>query len=322
MVASRQSLILAAASLTFAVSAEAALTAPGWLMRMDEAAKQVSYRGTFVYQRGDMLDAIRIFHRVGGHGVRERLESLNGVPREVIRGRRRIQCYFPNQDSLVVERVRSRGHAGFPNPPPTHLRRLAAHYVFRLGPRSRVAGRPAQIVLIQPRDAYRYGYRLWADEQTGLMLRSDLVNQSGRVIEQVMFTGIRPGVHIPRRDLAPPAGIHGSRAQWKAAETPVSGRAGWAARELPPGFRRVAYLARNTSGGKVRHLVYSDGLAAVSVFIRRLAPHSTPVMTGLRRMGAVYVYDKVVAGHQITAMGEVPRSTVALIGRSVVKDTR
>ncbi len=322
MVLNRQSLFLAALSLTFAASAEAALSAPGWLMRMDRAAKRVSYRGTFIYQHGNMLETMRIFHRVGKRGVRELLESLNGVRREIIRGHRQIRCYFPNQGSLVVERARQGGHAVFPSLPPRYLARLGAHYVFRLGAQSRVAGRNAQIVLIQPRDDYRYGYRLWADDRTGLLLRSDLVNENGHVIEQVMFTDIEPGAHIPRRDLNPPAQNRGLHTQREAAETPGAGAAGWTAARLPPGFRRVAYFTRMAGGEQVRHLVYSDGLAAVSVFIRRLSRQDSSSMTGLRRMGAVYMYGKVVAGHQVTVIGEVPRATVAMIGKSVVQDAK
>ncbi|MHB1587652.1 MAG: MucB/RseB C-terminal domain-containing protein [Acidiferrobacteraceae bacterium] len=322
MVLSRRSLFLAALSLTFAASAEAALSAPGWLMRMDKAAKQVSYRGTFIYQHGNMLETMRILHRAGKRGVRELLESLNGVRREVVRGHRQIRCYFPNQGLLVVERARPGGHAVFPSLPPKYLTRLGAHYIFRLGAQSRVAGRKTQIVLIQPRDGYRYGYRLWADDRTGLLLRSDIVNEGGHVVEQVIFTDIRPGVHIPRRDLNPPAQAGGFHTQQEAAETPVEGSAGWTVTQLPPGFQRVAYLARTAGGERVRHLVYSDGLAAVSVFIRHLSKRDSPAMTGLRRMGAVYVYDKVVSGHQVTVMGEVPKATIAMIGKSVVQDAR
>ncbi len=317
----RQSLFLVALSLTLVSAAEAAISAPGWLMRMDQAAKRVSYTGTFVYQHGNLLETMRIFHRVGADGVRELLESLNGVRREIIRGHRQIKCYFPNEDALVIERARV-VHAGFPSALPQHLKQLSRYYVFHLGGEGRVAGRIAQIVLIQPRDGYRYGYRLWADKATGLLLRSDLVDEHGKIIEQFMFTQIHPRTHIPISDLEPP---HDRTRHWQreAAEVPASGRAGWVARRLPHGFHRIAYLVRQQTPGRprVRHLVYSDGLAAVSVFIQRLPAGDHSAMVGLRRMGAVHMYGKVVAGHQVTVMGEVPKATVALIGRSVVQET-
>ncbi|MHB8414725.1 MAG: MucB/RseB C-terminal domain-containing protein [Acidiferrobacteraceae bacterium] len=315
----RQSLFLVVLSLALVSAAEAALSAPGWLMRMDRAAKRVSYTGTFVYQHGNLLETMRIFHRAGVGGVRELLESLNGVQREIIRGHRQIKCYFPNEDALVVERARM-AHAGFPSALPQHLKQLSRYYVFHLGGKGRVAGRVAQIVLIQPRDGYRYGYRLWADETTGLLLRSDLVDEHGQIIEQFMFTQIHPGAHIPASDLEPP---YERTRHWQreTAEVPTSSRAGWIARRLPQGFHRIAYLVRQTPGRpRVRHLVYSDGLAAVSVFIQRLPAGDHSAMVGLKRMGAVHVYGKVVTGHQVTVMGEVPKATVALIGRSVVQE--
>lgn len=315
--AQRQSTFLLLLSLAVS-SAHAGLDARGWLARMDEAARTVSYTGTFVYRHGNMLDTMRVFHLVGPNGIRERLQSLNGVPREIIRGRQEIKCYLPDQKTLIVER-RADDRKGFPGVLPRHVAPLDPYYRLALGGQARVAGRPAQIVQIQPRDQYRYGYRLWADAATGLLLRSDLLDGQGRVIEQFMFTQVDPGARITTADLAPPPHDRFRRWQREAAEKPMPDAPKWHLTALPPGFQLQASLVRAAGDGqpRVTHLVYSDGLAAVSVFIQKLKDGAASSMVGLRRMGAVHVYGRVEHGHQVTVVGEVPTVTVRLIGASV-----
>jgi len=67
----------------------------------------------------------------------------------------------------------------------------------------------------------------------------------------------------------------------------------------------------------VEHLVYSDGLAAVSVFIEKTDRPAGVGSKGPSRMGAIHAYSKVMDGEQVTVVGEVPESTVAMIGESV-----
>ena len=298
--------------------AHAALSARGWLLRMDHAGRHVSYVGTFVYHHANMLETMRIFHRVGPGGVRERLESLNGTPREIIRGHHHIRCYLPNENALIVERSRS-GRKGFPALLPTHLRRLDHYYHFALAGEARVAGRQAQIILIRARDRYRYGYRLWADRETGLLLRSDLLSPAGRVVEQFMFTRISPGVHVSRAQVRPPP--LQAPGQWRreGPEKEVAQSALWRAQKVPAGFHMKMHLLgfQGPHNVVVQHFVYSDGLAAVSVFVQKARGHGHPGVVGLQQMGAVNVYGRVDNGYRITVMGEVPMATVDMIGSSL-----
>lgn len=288
------------------------------LARMQHASRNLNYDGIFVYQRGELLDSLRIVHKTGPDGVRERLVSLNGPPREIIRSDREVHCYLPDEDAVLIEHRRA-DQRNFPALLPESLVALKENYKIRLGKEGRVAGRKAHAVVIKPRDELRYGYQLWADKASGLPLKAGLVDEHGTLVEQYLFTQISIGQPISDESLKPqtPAGrfIRQSLSSAEAGDNP----SGWTA-ELPAGFALTARMQRPPRGARpaMEHLVYSDGLAVVSVFIE---PHSGQepgeALAGVTRMGAVHVYGRVVDGHQVTVMGEVPAATVSLIGNSV-----
>lgn len=306
-------------SLVLALPAHAAEDAYAWLGKINQAARTLNYEGTFVYQSGPQLETMRIVHRVHDGRVEERLVSLTGAAREVIRTNDEVRCYLPDQNSIVVEHRRANGKS-FPAIVPDRLRDLADNYVVELGRHGRVSGRPAQGVLIMPRDDYRYGYHLWADRETGLLLKADVLNNKRRVLEQFMFTDIRIGVDIPASALVPQTA--GADMVWyrnsKDGMTP-SAKPVWQAMRLPKGFKLSSSLTREmpTRSGPAEHLVYTDGLATVSVFIEKRERGRNPATEGPSRMGALYVLGKAVNHHHLTVVGEVPAKTVALIGSSI-----
>lgn len=294
--------------------------AHGWLMKMNHAARTLNYLGTFVYQNNGQLEAMRIIHKVDGATTRERLVSLNGAPREIIRTEREVVCYLPDMGSVVVEH-RKLDIKHFPGLLPERLQELDENYVIRLGGSGRVAGRPAQVVTITPRDGYRYGYRLWADRETGLLLKADLLDHEERILEQFMFTHVTIGQPIPASALDPD--IRNEGLKWyREATAEEDGithtEPNWTATRLPKGFKLTTYLLRREPARRkpLEHLVYSDGLAAVSVFIERRGEGKL-LVRGTTRMGAVHAFGKELDGYQVTAVGEVPAATITLIGDSV-----
>ena len=311
--------VLALGAFGGAVPARAADDAHAWLMKIDAAAREQNYDGVFVYQHGDKLETMRIIHRVDGDRVRERLVSLNGAPREVIRTDREVQCFLPDEKSVVVEH-RKAENRGFPSILPTELRALDANYTIALGRRGRIVDREAQMVSIKPKDNFRYGYELWADRATGLLLRAALVDGAGKAIEQFLFTQITPNAAIAAADLKPQFMRKDSVWHRAAAmEDANSGPGSWAAADLPPGFELTTRIVRKMPAGQqpVEHLVYSDGLATVSVFVEKLRRNGRARVNGPNRMGAVSAYVKVADEHRVTVVGEVPGATVDLIGKSV-----
>lgn len=293
----------------------------GLLVRMNHAAQNLDYEGTFIYQRGDQLESLRIFHKVTSDGTQERLVSLNGAPREIIRTQREVRCYLPDENAVMVEHRRADGRS-FPSLLPESLASLKNHYRLRVGKDGRVAGRKAKSVFIKPRDGYRYGYLLWADESTGLLLKASLLDENAAVVEQYMFSQISIGQPIPDSDLQPQN--LGKGYVWRSAAQPSPGSTTgerWRAERLPAGFALTARVTRQLPGQQqpVEHLVYSDGLAVVSVFIETAESSArATALSGLSQMGSVHAYGKIHDGYQITVVGEAPAATVDMIGESVV----
>ncbi len=296
-----------------------AVDAQSLFARMHQVGRSLDYEGTFVYQHGDQLESLRIVHKAGPDGARERLVSLNGAPREIIRTGSEVHCYLPDENAVLIEHRRA-DDRNFPALLPDSLALLKGNYKIHVGKEGRVAGRQTVSVHIKPRDAYRYGYLLWVDKASGLLLKASLHDERGGVVEQYMFTQVSIGKPILESELKPQYPTKGI--VWKRADDqpPAPSTGQWAAARLPAGFALSARLMRMLPARQqpVEHLVYSDGLAVVSVFVERTDDAIKPnVLSGLTHMGAVHAFGKVVDGHQITVVGEAPAMTVDMIGESI-----
>lgn len=288
------------APLLFAVAGQAlADDAADWLARMRDALDGRDYQGTLVHLRDGQLDALDVRHRVGPDGVIEQLRSLSGEPRDLRReaGAARLTTAPAGADTVLAAVSRS---IRAPLPP-------ADHYRLALLGHGRIAGRATRLLEIRPRDSFRYGYRLWLDSATALPLKSIAFDPDGSAVEQWMFTAIA-------FDAAPMSSVPGaggqtgsSRARDDAQTTPAR----WQIRDLPPGFRQV-FAAR--LGARGEHQVFSDGLARVSLFVEPL-DELAETQSGLRRRGALSMVGRVLAGHQLTVIGEVPPLTAERIAR-------
>jgi sigma-E factor negative regulatory protein RseB len=288
-----------------------------WLEKMGEALDSVNYRGTFVYIHDDQADTMLVIHRVDEQGTRERLVSLNGSAREVVRDDDTVKCFLPDDKSVLVEER----HTGktLTKGVPLNPTRYADVYAFELHGMSRIAGRKARLVTIEPRDAYRYGYRLWLDEATALPLRSELVNDNGQSVEKMFFTEIQIGIDIPDEELDP--GVSGDDYEWQVRS---AGNGHETTQEsipvtfskLPAGFTIMRSEIEGEAGQHSYHLVLSDGLSSVSVFAEPVG-EGKPALAGLSRLGAVNAFGIRRDSHHITVVGEVPEATVTAIGESV-----
>jgi sigma-E factor negative regulatory protein RseB len=305
----------------FSAAAFAADVARDWLMKINNAAHTLNYDGAFVYQHNAQLEAMRIVHKMENGSAKERLVSLNGVAREIIRDNKEIRCYWPDKNSAMVE-YRKTQDKNFPSILPDRLQGLDENYVLKLGRTERIAGRTAQLVTITPNDEYRYGYHLWADQDSGLLLKAELLDSQGAALERFMFTQLNVGGKIPDSALKP--GVAGEGLVWHRADDkdvkPDDAKQHWTAGKLPSGFRLSMHFMRHVPMREkpVEHLVYTDGLATVSVFIEKQEKEAKPIMLGPRHMGAVHAHGAHVDDFQITVVGEVPAETVSMIGESVV----
>lgn len=292
------------------------------LDRMVKAAQTLNYDGTFVYRNGATMQSMRIIHRSGGEGERERLVALSGAAREVIRDRERVTCILPDRQSVVVAKSQQRQ---FPHSKLFQSGSgFARYYTLRAGPGERIAGRHTQRVTVEPHDRFRYDYRLWMDRDSGLLLKSELVDEHGEIVEQLVYTNIALPESISDELLEPE--ISGAGYTWYNDEKVDSAspgnmaEPGWFPTWLPDGFDLHDH-ARDpilSSRDPVEHLVFSDGLASVSVFIERLDTTSEP-LDGLDSMGAVNAFGSMVDDLQITVVGEVPAATVERVSASIAR---
>ncbi len=308
---------LAASTMANAGSGDARL----WLERMSMASRTLNYAGTFVYQHRGDLEAMRIVHAADGKGERERLMSLTGAKREILRDNQVVTCILGDRESVHVNRSQPR--SPFPSGFPESLGELSQYYSFSVGGEDRVAGLPCRVVEIMPRDEFRYGRRLCVHDQTHLLLRSALTDMRGEPIEQMMFTSVSFPERIDERELLPD--LNGADYSWKlepeAAPEPGSDVSDtrWKVIRVPDGFVLTDHswhrLSEDEAG--VEHWLYSDGLASVSVYIEKAQGGGEEDYQGMTHRGALNAYGTMVEGHYVTVVGEVPMKTVEMIGESV-----
>ena len=305
-------LLWAAAGLA---QAQAAPEALDWLRKIYQATEKLSYTGTFVYQQGERTETSRITRRADASGGMERLEVLDGPPREVVRTRDEIRCYLP--DSRTVKVDRRRDQRAFPALLPAQASVLMEHYSITMDETARIAGFDCQAIVLAPRDELRYGYKLWADVKTGMLLKARAFNRAGESVEQFTFTQLEIG-DVPRERLRPRPAARGWRVEQYAVAPANLAEAGWSVHADLPGFRKVVEIRRMLRHAQpVDQVVYSDGLAAISVFIEPIAGRTEPPRIGLATMGAVNVYTREVANHLVTVVGEAPAASVQRVGNRV-----
>lgn len=297
-----------------------------WLREMSEASQELNYRGTFVYLHQGRMEAMRVIHSAAEGSEHERLVALSGEAREVIRDKQRVTCILPKSKSVVVSRSLPR--KPFPAALPRDLGDLADNYEFVVQGEDRMAGRSARIVLIRPRDHFRYGYRLWLDDDSRMLLKSELIGGDNRAVEQMMFTHIEFPAAISESELQ--SSLHGEAYTRNGHDRLTEAQASasdWTVAALPPGFiltHSNRHALSSPTGQQVEHLVFSDGLATVSVYIEPSPEFAESADTsagtvpmGASNMGAVNTLGLQHDGHQITVVGEVPQITVERMGKAV-----
>lgn len=287
------------------------------LDRMNEAVRLLDYEGRFVVQTGDRLDAMYIVHRVDAGSEKERVVSLTGQVREIIRSDHAVVCLVPEENRYINVGRRAHGRSFSP------LRAVSAEqlnksYQLELLEPERVAGRPAHQILIVPRDDLRFGYRLFIDQATALPLQSVMTDGQRQVVSQMMFVEMRVGEAITpiEHDL--------SAMQVATPPEPVTGLprerlapAGWEFPDLPNGFELNVHRRRAAAvgAGESEHFIFSDGLATLSVYVQPGSVNGG--LSGTYRLGPAMAVGRVVDGHQVIVVGEVPVRTLTLFAEQI-----
>ena len=276
-----------------------------WLDRIGPALAEQDYQGTLVTVSGGRIETVAVFHSFEDGRERMRLVALTGPHREVIRDDQMVMCIGTGLDSVGYDS----DPAGRWNPAGqfAHAGKLDS-YRATLGKVSRVAAREAQVVDLQPRDAWRYGYRLWLDSETGLPLRIALLGEDDSPMEQMAFTELSVGHKPDAADLQPSTRQGLQRIQSLGSDKQDD--PGWRVTSPPPGFSLRA--ARRL--GESVQLLYSDGLANVSVYIETV-PGNRRAQSTMQR-GAVNAYSLWQGPRHVVAIGKVPAATVEYFARN------
>lgn len=309
-------ILLLAALLTSPVQAapqSATEVGQAWLQRLLLAGQQ-NYQGTFVYERNGSFSTHALWHRLDANGqVRERLLQLDGPAQEMLRVDAHVRCQsnpqsdqFDPAPGLRLQQVSAT--------------QLAAHYEARVLGQSRVAGHATVVLALLPRDQYRYALELHADQQSGLLLKSLLLNEQGQLLERFQFTQLDKRSPLTAAALQPSAACLPLPVAAVAVDIPTNAspwKAGW----LPPGFSLAAAQQRGTPGGEqaLNWWMFSDGLARFSLFVEALP--SVEVADVHTQFGPTVIVSRQMAGASgavlVTVVGEVPLAAAERVVQAV-----
>jgi len=302
--------------LTAFASSESALD---WLRKLAEAPQTLNYHGTFVYIHGGQVESMQVAHAVGDEGQRERLVHLNGDAREVVRRNDVVMCIYPEEQKVLLTDRHERSVTPFIGSEDLQHFEQLYHIDLGLG-KERIANQPAQLVAMQPKDNYRYGYRFWISPE-GLLLRSELIDEDGQLLEQIMFTQLNVVERVPHDMLLPKVDIKNFTWFKENQEVaPDDAILRWTVANLPEGFTKKIHRHRYSDtqqGVLVEHMLLSDGLASISVFIEQHSEQEGHPL-GSYKMGALNLYSRVADDAQIVVVGDVPAATVKLVAESIV----
>ena len=313
-----------------------------WLQKMIKAIKTESYQGRSIFHNGNRMMSLKVIHgRIDGEPW-DRVVHLSGEPAEVLRKGDKISCLHPESTvELSAERTKLQAEKiPLLNAFNDDQLAIPERYQLRMGREGRVAGRTVQLINIIPVDRARYGYQLGLDKATGLLLKTVMLNRKGKALEVFEFVDIAIGGPLSKDDFAPGKGVkwletadaERTNGLSKTSEQEVSGsnngknavsqNIGWAAKWLPQGFNLAENSVRNINGINVNAQVYSDGLAAFTIFMEKL--EHVENIEGSKQRGATVALSRRLAKPNdhflVTVVGEVPMETAMQVAASVVKD--
>jgi sigma-E factor negative regulatory protein RseB len=289
------------------------------LQKVAGAAQKLTYTGVFVYQNGARSETSRITRLIEDGNEYERLEVLDGSPREVVRRNDEVRCFLPDNKLLIVERRNAKQL--FPTLMPGSLAGLMEYYTIQKGSTARVAGVNSRMIIIEPKDEFRFGHQFWIEPNSGLLLKATLVGEAGNLLETFAFTELKIGGRVTREMVQPQSESDGG-AGWqiqRVDSNEIRGDDGhWAFRNQLPGFRRISGMKRKfrPDSPEGTQLIFSDGLAAISVFLEPMGGRlkEEPAQFSV---GAVNVYKRQIGDHQLIVMGDVPAGAIRHFGEGV-----
>ena len=288
-----------------------------WLMRIHAAAEQRNFQGTFVVSSGGSMSSARIAHYCDGRDQFERVESMDGQLRRVLRHNDVVYTLWPQRRVALVEQRDLT--SSFPALLQGSEDRIADSYAVQQLGSERVAGHEASVLQIVPRDALRFGYKLWAEQTSGLLLRSEVLGEHGEVLESSAFSDVNIGVRPQTQSvLQPMSRLDGYRVLHPSFTPTQLEAEGFSLQPPVSGFAQVSCVKRALdetadpgATPRVVQAIYSDGLTYVSVFIEPYDArrHLRPIQTS---SGATQTLMRRLGESWVTVVGDVPIVTLRL----------
>lgn len=290
-----------------------------WLQAIQSAAERLNYVGTIVYQRGGAMHSSHVVHYFDGTISHERLQLLDGKRREYVRRDTEVQCLYPDSRRVRIEQRPSQD--AFPAIGSGASAEILDYYRLSIGGIERVAGIDCRVIVLEPRDSLRYGHWLCAERRTALLLKARTFNEQQEPLEQMAFADLKISERIDLGQLKPSWSTEGWTVE-KAEMQPANvERSGWQI-SAPAGFRRLRAVSRRMPRGDAEktamQVVYSDGLATLSVFIETGVGPPLP-HDFARTLGPISAYTRRLDDARVTVIGEVPPATVRDVALSVTQ---
>ncbi|MDH6169720.1 sigma-E factor negative regulatory protein RseB [Variovorax boronicumulans] len=306
-----------------------AMSVADWLQRMHTGARQRNYVGTFVVSApGGDLSSARIWHvRDGDHQI-ERIEALSGPPRSTFRRNRNVMTFLPEAKVVKVEKRENLDL--FPNLPDKTDSSIGDFYDVRAIGKDRVAGFDADVVQLVPHDGLRFGYRIWSERRSGLVVKLQTIDSESRVVEQSAFSELQLDAPVKAQALAQMmTNTSGYRIEKLELERTTAQDEGWTLSAPVAGFKPRSFFRRPTAGGDKSkqdaatvQWTFSDGLASVSLFIERYDAARAP-RDGMLTIGATNAIRRRLpepaSDWWLTAVGEVPPQTLNAFAQSLAR---
>lgn len=303
--------LLVALSISFFISTPAsALSVDSWLDKMARAMHQQNYQGTLVIRQNGKLQAVKVKQGVTEDGSWQTLESLTGENQTIFRQNGKVTTIFPAKKTLTVSSASvSKGPLHPWLPEDHHL--LKKYYLMELGEQDRIANKSTQIIRMIPRDKQRYGYTFWLDQESGFLLKCNLLSSQGKVLEQQMYSNVELLTKAPENQIDMAQLSHYKKLELSSDKDIVARK--WRVNRIPRGFLLTRSVKTQQDS---YHMVFSDGMASVSVFIEP-RKKKQQLAVGRSSMGSVHAFSTYLHGKYVTAIGEVPASTVRMMAQSI-----
>lgn len=315
-----RAILIAFFCVIFSLNAEAETEEDAWnlLQKTAVAGHVLSYHGIFVYENKSQHQAVQVKHVYDGRGEYSRNVTLDSQPRELFSQGRDLVIYAPHEEKIIIKKRHAENL--FPTVLPVKLDRLKSSYSLHAAETDTIAGRSARLLLLIPKDNYRYSYKFWVDHEYGLLLKYEMIDANHQILETIVFNDIHLIENIGL-DWFQPQINHKKNYEMEEV-VPVVPDAKpaqqWTIDKLPAGYAKIDQMKvmAHHKSAPMTQVIFSDGLASVSLFIEPLSDH-TPPRVGTHQTGYTHLYSNAKDGHQITVVGEVPLAAVTKIGNAV-----